>query len=417
MALIGSRIFITDVVNRDDQSHHKILKMPSGASYNTFVSKYKDAILKYKTRTYPEMSLYRGILTFKFAVPSMIYEPSPLSSDTISDGYVSEGGIVYGRYTSDSSGTYQSGLFYKVSLGKYLILSQRASYGSLDLSTKAYRDKYPSITIESAYDLLTKSYNNLSRNIHDSIIKNYGYFPGFYYYSKYSTGTITTVSAVINENDGSLRKNDTTPKLTSNTSSRGSGSGSSTGGSASRSTSTRSSSTSSSSSSGLSSSPQGPRKFNCYFYTLVGGSAQVVYYLPVYPNEFSDSNHAEFSSSTPLGRSVAYQNYNTSSRSCSFTLQLHEELCDDYSYIHRLVAMIQSACYPSYSTNIVKPPEICFVIGKQFKIRGILTDCSAQWKAPIIDDNLVNCDLSIGIQETTGPYSKSTIASKGGYRG
>lgn len=159
------------------------------------------------------------------------------------------------------------------------------------------------------------------------------------------------------------------------------------------------------------------KDFNCYMYVLLNGVSRSVWDLPVYPQEFSDNNSANFSPVSLLGRSVDYQIYQGSSRDVSFTLQLHEELCSDYQYIHRLVAQIQSACYPGYSNGIVKVPEVFFSIGSQFKIRGILSSCGATWKAPIIDGHLVNCDLSLSIKETSGPYSQGDIASKGGKRG
>lgn len=159
------------------------------------------------------------------------------------------------------------------------------------------------------------------------------------------------------------------------------------------------------------------RDFNCYMYVLLNGSEHSVWNLPVYPQEFSDTNSAKFSSVSLLGRSVDYQIYQGSSRDVSFTLNLHEELCDDYNYIHDLVAQIQSACYPGYGEGRVQVPEIFFSIGDQFKIRGILESCNAVWKTPIIDGRLINCDLSLGVKETTGPYSQSEISSFGGRRG
>lgn len=159
--------------------------------------------------------------------------------------------------------------------------------------------------------------------------------------------------------------------------------------------------------------------FNCTVVVLLAGSVVgSPMSLPVYPNEFSDENSAAFNSQSLLGRSVDYQIYETSSRSVSFTLNLHDELCEDHNYIRTLVAYIQSACYPEYgASGEVKPPEICFTIGDQFRIRGVLESCSANWKAPIIDNKLVNCDLSISVKETTGPWASSQIRGKGGHRG
>lgn len=168
--------------------------------------------------------------------------------------------------------------------------------------------------------------------------------------------------------------------------------------------------------SGSGGSSLGGGGFNCFMYVLIDGSPQGAWNLPVYPNEFSDSNSASFSAQSLLGRSVDYQIYQGSGRDVSFTLQLHEELSSNYDYIHQLVAQFESACYPEYAGGIVKVPEIYINIGSHFSCRGILTSCSAAWKAPIIDGRLVNCDLSIGIKETTGPYSRSQVAQMGGKR-
>lgn len=158
-------------------------------------------------------------------------------------------------------------------------------------------------------------------------------------------------------------------------------------------------------------------EFNCFFNIYEDGVSQGSWELPVYPQEFSDSNSAVFSSQSLFGRSVDYQVYQGSSRSVSFNLNLHEELVPhDLDYIHRIVARIQSSCYPGYSNGTVKPPEISFVIGRQFKTRGILEGCSANWKSPMIDGKLVNCDLNISVKETTGPYSGQQVRSMRGYR-
>lgn len=158
------------------------------------------------------------------------------------------------------------------------------------------------------------------------------------------------------------------------------------------------------------------KDFNCFVSVLLNGLNQGAWSIPVYPQEFSDTNTPSFASQNLLGRSVDYQIYNGSSRSVSFVLNLHEELCTDYTYIHSLVAYIESAAYPGYSSGIVQVPEIMFNIGSQFRTRGILESCTATWKAPIVNGKMVNCDLSIGVHETYGPYSQSQVKSMGGYR-
>lgn len=156
------------------------------------------------------------------------------------------------------------------------------------------------------------------------------------------------------------------------------------------------------------------------YFILFGrnNDAIAAMYLPVFPQEFTDSNTANFSPTTILGRSVQYQTYNHSSRTFNFSLKLHEELCDDYNYIHRLAAVLQSACYPNYAQNgSVDPVEILLVIGAQVKIRGILNSTNENWSSPIIDDKLVSCTIGLSITETTGPYSQSSVAYAGSIRG
>lgn len=159
------------------------------------------------------------------------------------------------------------------------------------------------------------------------------------------------------------------------------------------------------------------QNFNSYFYTLLDGSrVGATRYLPIYPNEIADTTSSNFNAVSLLGRSVDYQIYQGSSRSVSFTLNLHEELCSDYDEIRSLVAEIESACFPGYSGGAVQAPEIVFKISNHLSIRGILTSCTANWKAPIIDGRLVNCDLSVSVTETTGPYSMQSVRSSGGQR-
>jgi hypothetical protein len=140
-------------------------------------------------------------------------------------------------------------------------------------------------------------------------------------------------------------------------------------------------------------------------------------YLPVFPQEFSDNNQSQFAATNILGRSVQYQTYNSSSRTFNFSLNLHEELCDDYTYIHTLAGVLQSACYPNYIEGRVDPIEIMLVIGSQIQIRGILNSVGESWSGPVIDDQLVHCVINLSITETTGPYSQNNIMHIGSKRG
>lgn len=162
----------------------------------------------------------------------------------------------------------------------------------------------------------------------------------------------------------------------------------------------------------------------CFVSILLNGEVVESARLPMFPQEFSDSNSGNFSSQSLLGRSVDYQIYTGSSRDVSFILNLHREMYTNEDTLDDLVSLIESACYPGYSGNvgIVRVPEISFQIGDQFFIRGILTSCSVTWKPPIVSTNgrytkYNNCDMSISVKETTGPYSNDNIRSIHGNRG
>lgn len=168
--------------------------------------------------------------------------------------------------------------------------------------------------------------------------------------------------------------------------------------------------------------------FNCTLNVYHGGSLSKSLVIPVYPNEVSENNSVSFSPTSVLNRSVAYQTYSTSGRTLSFDLDLHEEIVAHnikdksnldavYNYIHYFVSVVQSAAYPNYLEHgYTDPPEISVSIGDQFYIRGILDSCSTNWKAPIIDKRLVDCSLSLGIKETTGPYTGAEVAKMMGRR-
>lgn len=136
--------------------------------------------------------------------------------------------------------------------------------------------------------------------------------------------------------------------------------------------------------------------------------------LPIIPEEISVSNSASFDSVSMLGRSVDYQVYNGSNRSVSLSLTLHADLLNYYKIdIRDVVSYIESCNYPQYSENKVGAPEISFSTNNIY-IKGILKSCEVSWKLPVIDNVYQLCTLSLGIQETKGPYSMSEIQSMKG---
>ena len=193
-------------------------------------------------------------------------------------------------------------------------------------------------------------------------------------------------------------------------------------------------------------------KFNCKYWIITrrGSDRRGWTYLtregilPTFPNEVSTSISARFTPQPIFGRSVDYQIYTGSQRTLSITMTLHAELFVDesaaitsydektdefynpnegrYLAVNRqlkiLVADIESACYPHYDAEgEVIPPEFALQLGDQFYIKGILESVSANWSAPVIDNGLVNCELSLSITETNGPYSSDEIRKMQGFHG
>lgn len=133
-------------------------------------------------------------------------------------------------------------------------------------------------------------------------------------------------------------------------------------------------------------------------------------YLPMYPDEVSDSQSAIWSSQQIIGRSspiVAYTG--TDARKISFNMTLHREMSTSYKYkddIEDIIKLIRSALYPKYMTVGLIPPKIRVVLG-ELAVDGILENASFNWKKPIIDKKYMVCD--VGMQITGYP---STIQSK-----
>ena len=155
-----------------------------------------------------------------------------------------------------------------------------------------------------------------------------------------------------------------------------------------------------------------------FFVISYGGMPTLTGNIP-FPTNFSDSNGASFTPTSPFGRSVDYQTYNSSSRSLSFELEFHEDMYNDPNQMHLTVSKLQAACYPKYQGELVLPPVATFTFGNHFKIKGIIENVGTNWDGPMglggrsfgFGDRISHCKVSITIKETAGPYDENDVYS------
>lgn len=146
----------------------------------------------------------------------------------------------------------------------------------------------------------------------------------------------------------------------------------------------------------------------CYI-AIGSGNAQRTYYFPCFPEKFTDSRQANYTSQNPLGRSEPFQIYqNSGPRTVQVAFRMHREMLNDnvlgdkVNHIDTLVYAVQSATYPlDYGAHI--PPRVTLVLGNACTITGIIEgSVSADWSETIIDDRYQVVDLSFSVTEVTG---------------
>lgn len=130
-------------------------------------------------------------------------------------------------------------------------------------------------------------------------------------------------------------------------------------------------------------------------------------YLPIYPESISDTQGADWTSQSIVGRSNPIAAYiGTNARSVSFTLSLHRELLgSDYYHMNQMEEILEifrMAVFPKYCEIGLIPPRTRIVIG-ELAIDGVLESANYTWKPPIIDKKYMACDVEVHI---TGYPSK-----------
>lgn len=115
---------------------------------------------------------------------------------------------------------------------------------------------------------------------------------------------------------------------------------------------------------------------------------------------------------------------------------MHVDMVDNVrdpnsNYIYRLVAAIESACYPNYGGSIAATP-VTLQVANNIKIRGIISSVNTTYDGPLLDmtdtdirsiendmiyPKYAMVDVSFSVTEVTGnSWSRADICSLGGWR-
>lgn len=156
-------------------------------------------------------------------------------------------------------------------------------------------------------------------------------------------------------------------------------------------------------------------KIPCYIINLtLGGDFKIEFECE--PDDISDSSAgASYSSSSVQGRSAPYIGYeNNESRSVSFSVTLHDDLCKEG--IINTVNRLKSLTYPEYKDGVITPPKVLIHIGNNIKGYFVINSVSVGWKKPYREETYIVADVSIDATEVVDiAYSAKDIWNNGGY--
>ena len=189
------------------------------------------------------------------------------------------------------------------------------------------------------------------------------------------------------------------------------------------------------------------------------------WYIPVSPDDVSDSMSSTFAETSALSRSAPVFTYSRSGpRTVSVNLSLHRDMMRDFAnqtgkrldpskfikltgliraenrdlfeekqentpsslsqdYIDSLIRALQSVSLPNYSSynqnsKVVTPPMIAVRLGNDIFIKGIVnSSITVQYRKPIMSDGKYS---TVGIQFTifeVDPYTANQVKKQGSFRG
>lgn len=141
--------------------------------------------------------------------------------------------------------------------------------------------------------------------------------------------------------------------------------------------------------------------------------------IPAYPEEYSDSRKANYTTMPDiLYQYEPWQLYESSGpRSNTFEFHLHRDMwTSDHTdnKANELIRYCQANCYPEYNGSAVNVPIVSLYVEGKCLIRGVMTDVTVNWSGPIGHDGwYLEFKLSLSITEVSETaLSHSTILSK-----
>lgn len=140
--------------------------------------------------------------------------------------------------------------------------------------------------------------------------------------------------------------------------------------------------------------------------------------IPCWPDSVKDSTSATWSQEMTTYQHFepknTYKGSGPRTVTCSF--KIHRAMWDgnqDSGNTEKLIAYMESACYPDYDTQAAEPPRSLLLIGNSIRIKGIMTSFDKTYQGPIGPDNCydeVVISLSI-TEESDNVLSTSAVRS------
>lgn len=144
--------------------------------------------------------------------------------------------------------------------------------------------------------------------------------------------------------------------------------------------------------------------------------------IPCWPESVRDSTSASWSQEMTTYQHYEPKNTYKSSgpRTVSCSFKIHRAMWDgnqDSGDTEKLIAYMESACYPDYETQASEPPRSLLIVGNSIRIKGIMTSFEKTYQGPIGPDNCYDeVILSLSITEESDNVL-STSAVRGGLAG
>ena len=150
----------------------------------------------------------------------------------------------------------------------------------------------------------------------------------------------------------------------------------------------------------------------CIMNVNCGGKFNKTLYLPVYPEDVTNSISTAYADASILGRPGTISAYNsTSDITTSFTLHMHREQqtfltsgnsakdLDGKNIVDKIVSLIESAQYPYLDENGSYTPIVVYKFGDTL-IFGKQTSVQTKWSGPKIEGKYMEVTLNISVTNT-----------------